>query len=297
MRRILARVLGAGALALALPAHAALEVVATTPSLGMLAREVGTGAVSVTVLSTPQQDVHQIQARPSIMARLRSADLLLAVGADLEAAWLAPAVRGAANPALLPSRRGYFEAAAHVSLLGAGKPADRRLGDVHPQGNPHLMMDPVRAGEVALALAERLAALDAANAPQYRSRARDLRARLRAAAPALLARVPSGVHVVLYHEDADYLMQRLGVPVLGYVEPLPGVPPTARHLAGLAAALEGRRGVVFHTPYQPASGPRRLAAQAGWTVAMLPVEPPADADLEAYLAHLRRWVDALAGGS
>ncbi len=275
------------------PVWAELNVVATTPSLGMLVREVGRDDVKVSVLTTPEQNVHQVQARPSIMAKLRAADLLVAMGADLEVGWIGPAVRGAANPALLPSRKGYFEAAAHVERIGAGKPADRRLGDVHPQGNPHVTIDPVRTGTIAVALALRLGQLDAARADEYARRARDLNVRLVEATEQLRAQVPKGVGVILYHEDANYLMRRLGVPVLGYMEPLPGIPPTASHLARISTAVQGKQGVILHTPYQSASGPRWLATRTKWPVRILPIEPTMDAGASEYLAHIERWVKAL----
>ena len=281
------------ALVVVSPVRADLDVVATTPSLGMLVREVGGADVKVSVLTTPEQDVHYLQARPSIMAKLRAADLLVAVGADLEVGWIGPAVQGAANPSLRPSRQGYFEAAAQVELIDKGKPADRRLGDVHPQGNPHVTIDPVRAGTIAVALAKRMGELDASRAAQYADRARGLRARLNKAAETLRAGVPAGTGVVLYHKDANYLMMRLGVPIFGYLEPLPGIPPTASHLTKISNTIKGKRGVIFHPPYQSASGPRWLAEKTQWPVRSLPIEPPMDANLNDYLAHLQRWVDAL----
>lgn len=274
-------------------AQAELNIVATTPSLGMLAREVGGASANVTVLTTPEQDVHQVQARPSIMAKLRRADLLFAMGAELEAGWVGPAVRGAANPALLPTRPGYFEAAAQVDRLGMNKPLDRRFGDIHAEGNPHVTLDPLRAGTIAVALARRLGELDAKNATAYQQRAAEVQDRLRAANNALRSQVPSDVTAVLYHEDGDYFMGRMSVKVLGYLEPLPGVPPTARHLVELSTRMRGKQGVIFHTPYQSPDGPQWLAKQTGWPVAVLPIEPPMDADLNAYIAHLTRWSDAL----
>ena len=285
--------IAAAALVMVSPVRADLNVVATTPSLGMLVREVGGADVKVSVLTTPEQDVHYLQARPSIMAKLRAADLLVAVGADLEVGWIGPAVQGAANPSLRPSGQGYFEAAAQVELIDKGKAADRRLGDVHPQGNPHVTIDPVRAGTIAVALAKRMGELDASRAAQYTDRARGLRARLNNAAETLRAGVPAGTGVVLYHKDANYLMMRLGVPIFGYLEPLPGIPPTASHLTKISNTIKGKRGVIFHTPYQSASGPRWLAGKTQWPVRSLPIEPPTDANFNDYLAHLERWVDAL----
>lgn len=119
----------------------ALEVVATTASMGMLARTVGGPQVRVTELAPPERDAHQLQARPSMIRALRDAQLLVAVGAELEIGWLPAAIAGAANPAIQPGRSGYFEAAAQVPLLETGQSADRAHGDVHAAGNPHVNLE------------------------------------------------------------------------------------------------------------------------------------------------------------
>jgi zinc/manganese transport system substrate-binding protein len=201
---------------------AALEVAATTPNMGMLARTVGGEHVNVVVLAPGDRDVHYLEARPSMMVGLRRADLLVAVGGELELGWLPAAIQGAANPRLLPGRTGYFEAAATVPLLAEGTPADRALGDVHPGGNPHMYFDPLRMAIAAEALAEVLAGLDAANAATFRANAQAFAARMAREVEGWRARVTDTPGALLYHKEADYLMDLLGVPVLGYLEPLPG---------------------------------------------------------------------------
>jgi hypothetical protein len=156
------RILIAVIFSLAAQAAWALNVVATTASMGMLAREVGGAAVKVDVLAAPDRDPHMLQAKPSMMRALRDADLVVAVGAELEMGWLPAAINGAANPRLLPGRDGYFEAAAQVPLLDAGQAADRAHGDVHPAGNPHVNLDPQRMAQIARALAERMSKLEPA---------------------------------------------------------------------------------------------------------------------------------------
>lgn len=278
----------------AIPA-APLEVVATTASLGMLAREIGGEQVEVEVLAPPDRDIHTLQARPTMIRRLRSADLLLAVGADLEAAWLPAALRSAANPRLLPGREGHFEAAAHVTLLDAGQAADRARGDVHPAGNPHLHMDPVRLAEVARALAVHLAGLSPAQAEAYRRRAEDFARQVEARMGSWREQARRAPGAVVYHKSVDYLLARLEVPVLGYVEPVPGVPPTPGHLRGLVEKLRGRPGVILFHDYHPDRGPDFLADALGWPVRQLPLEPAMSARAEDYLAFIDEWVGALAG--
>lgn len=273
----------------------AMEVVATTSSMGMLARTVGGPQVKVTELAPPDRDAHMLQARPSMMRALRDASLLVAVGAELEIGWLPAATASAANAAILPGKPGYFEAAAQVPLLDAGQAADRAHGDVHPAGNPHVNLDPVRMASVAKALAERLAQLDAANAVGYRERALGFGAAVEAKLPGWKRKTADSGGAVLYHKDAAYLLHALGLTLHGTLEPVPGMAPTASHLEALAARLKGRKGVIVHAPYQPPAGAEKLAGLMGWQVAVLPIDPPAGADANGYLALIDRWVDALSG--
>jgi zinc/manganese transport system substrate-binding protein len=279
----------------AVTAQATVEVVATTSTMGMLTRTVGGDAVSVQVLAPPDRDAHYLQARPSMMAALRRADLVVAVGAELEVGWLPAALQGAANPALNPGQIGYFEAAAQVELIGAGGPADRALGDVHPTGNPHVNMDPVRMAQVGRALAERLARFDEANADRFRANAEDFVRQVEQRLPVWREQVSGAPGMIAYHEDTSYLTTRLGVPVLGYVEPLPGIPPTARHLRDLVRELEGSEGVVIRAAHHPERGPRFIAEELGWTLYALPLDPPLDADARAYFELIDQWVKAMAG--
>ena len=282
-------------LALAVPAAAqAVDLVATTSSMGVLARVVGGAAVKVTVLAPPDRDAHYLIARPSMMLALRRADLLVSVGADLEVGWLPAALRSAGNRKILPGQPGYFEGAAHVDLLEKGQAADRSRGDVHPTGNPHYYMDPLRLSAAAKALASHLArlrpesaAIFAANAEAFAKAARERAAQWKARAAGV-----SGV--LLFHKDVNYLADLLGVPIVGYIEPIPGVPPTASHLRDLVARLKGTRGIILYATFQPSDGPQYLAKNLGWPMQRLQLEPPPDAGLDAYLAHVERWVTAIA---
>lgn len=272
----------------------AINIVATTASMGMLAREVGGDAARVSVLAPADRDPHTLQAKPSMMRALRDADLVVALGAELEMGWLPAATQGAANPRILPGRLGYFEAAAQVPLLESGQAADRALGDVHPAGNPHVNLDPVRMARVARALAERLARLEPAQATAFRARAGRFASAVEQRLPQWKARAAGAPGAVLFHKDGNYLLALLGIPVQGYVEPVPGVPPTASHLQSLASKLKGQRGVILYHAYQPARGPQALAASLGWKTAVVPLEPAKDADAAAYFQLIDQWVEALA---
>ena len=283
-------------LALGLPglARAALEVVATSSSMGALVREVAGDHASLAILAPPDRDLHSLQARPSMLRDLRGADLVVAVGAELEVGWLPVAIQQAANPRILPGRQGYFEAAAQVSLLDPGQPADRGQGDVHPMGNPHVYMDPLRMGRIALALADRLTLLDPEHGADYAGRAEAFHAAARERVAQWREAAADAPGALAYHRDVDYLLDRLDVPVLGYVERVPGVPPSGAHVQDLVSRLEGQPGVVLRATFQPAQAAERIAGRLGWEVVALPLEPPLDADGEGYLDHLGQWVEALA---
>lgn len=271
----------------------AIDVVATTSSMGMLARTVGGTMVDVTVMAPPDRDAHSLLARPSMMLALRRADLLVAVGADLEVGWLPAALRGANNPRILPGQQGYFEGAAQLVLLESGQPADRARGDIHPAGNPHFYMDPERMALLAVALADRLALLDAPNRSGYTDRAKAFAAAVAARVPEWKRAAQGAPGVVLYHRDVNYLAAFLSVPVLGYIEPVPGIPPTASHLRELVQRLSGSRGVILHSSFQSSEGPEFLARNLGWRRVQMQLEVSLGADGQAYLDHIDAWVRAL----
>lgn len=288
---------GVGALALALllslplPALAALNIVATTASLGMLANEVGGEQVSVTVLAAPDRDAHYLDARPSFMAALRRADMLLEVGAGLEEGWLPAAQRGAANPAVNSGRETHFVGASILPLRRSITMDGPNVGHVHAEGNPHFNVDPMRMASLGEALARRLARLDPAHAEAYHARAGALADTLREQARQLAEGVAEQ-RIVVYHEDLDYLEEWLPVEVVGYLEPAPGIPPSARHLGELVGELQGTEGRVLYASFQPSRGAEFLQRQLGWPATSVALEPQAPT-LEGYLALMQAWVDAL----
>ncbi len=278
-------------------AQAEVRVSATTTSMAVLARTVGGDAVTVTTLAPPDRDVHYLQAKPSMLHRLRRADLLVAIGAELEVGWLPAALRRAANPRIRPGRTGYFEAAAQVELAGSYQRADRSGGDVHPAGDPHVSLDPVRMAALAEALAARLGELDPGQAETFRQGAADFRAKVEECLPAWQEKAAGSPGVVAFHKDIDYLMHRLEVPIHGYLEPKPGIPPSAAHLKGLIANLERREpGVILRHPYHPCHPVRKVARAVGWRTASLPMDPPIGAGAEEYFALIDAYVAALEEG-
>ena len=284
-------------MAMVTPAAAEVRVVASTSSMAMLAREVGGPQVSITTLAPPDRDPHYLLARPSMMVALRRADLLVAVGAELEVGWLPAAIQGASNPKILPGQSGYFEGAAQIDLIETGQTADRSRGDVHPMGNPHYYLDPARMATVARALAARLGALDPPNKDVFAARAAAFSQAVDARTERWRRQAAGAPGVVFYHKDGNYLALLLGVPVLGWLEPLPGIPPTASHLRDLVQRLKGAKGIILYNSFHPKDGPDFLSRQLGWKAVQLPIEVPLDATGAAYLSHIDQWVQAISGAA
>ncbi|HEU4602593.1 MAG TPA: zinc ABC transporter substrate-binding protein [Steroidobacteraceae bacterium] len=227
------------ALAISIPAHAALKVLATTPEWGALTTELGGDKVNVYVATTAFQDPHRIDAKPSLIARARSADLIVAVGAQLEIGWLPVLLQESGNARVQPGAPGYFEADAQLNLLEKPTSVDRSLGDIHPLGNPHAHLDARNVAIVATALTARLSQLDAANAQLYQARNADFQSRWQQAMTRWESQAAplKDVPIVVIHRDQVYLCHWLGLKELAAIEPKPGVPPSAGYLGQLVTKL------------------------------------------------------------
>jgi zinc/manganese transport system substrate-binding protein len=235
VRSTLAALLIAGAV----PANAALKILATTADWGALATELGGDKVNVYTATTALQDVHRVEAKPSLVARARSADLVIASGADLEIGWLPVLLQESGNARIQPGAPGYFEASAQVNLLEIPSSVDRLMGDVHPQGNPHIQLDPHDIAAIARSLTAKLIALDERNGQVYTARGTDFQSRWSQAIARWEAKAAplKGVPVVVIHRDQAYLCHWLGLKEVASIEPKPGVPPSVGYLAMLVTKL------------------------------------------------------------
>jgi zinc/manganese transport system substrate-binding protein len=247
------------------PALAALNVMACEPEWGALSRELGGDKVSIYVATTALQDPHHIEARPSLIARARSADLMVCTGAELEVGWVPLLQTQSGNPKIQLGQPGYFEAAPNVLMLEIPARLDRSMGDVHPQGNPHVHMDPRNVAKIAAALSERMAVLDPAEAEYYRARAKSFNERWQQA----IARWEKeaaplkGLPLVVYHKDMSYFIAWLGLREVGSLEPKPGVPPTTSHLSELLDRLAKTPAkVVIRSAYNDPRAGEWLAERA-----------------------------------
>ncbi|PWT71370.1 MAG: zinc ABC transporter substrate-binding protein [Proteobacteria bacterium] len=221
-------------------AEAKVDIFACEPEWAALSQELGGDKVSIYQATTALQDVHHIQARPSLLARVRSADLLVCSGADLEVGWLPVLMQSGGNPKIRIGQPGYFMASDFVQKLEVPSSVDRSMGDIHPYGNPHVHSDPRNIVLVAKALSERLAQIDGADAAYFQARTRDFLERWdKAMARWQSAAAPlKGMKLVAHHKDEEYLIHWLGLDEVGNLEPKPGVPPTAAHLADLLAQMK-----------------------------------------------------------
>jgi zinc/manganese transport system substrate-binding protein len=260
-------------LAIASPAQAALKVLATTADWGALTTELGGDKVNVYTATNALQDVHQVDAKPSLVARARTADLVVANGAELEIGWLPVLLRESGNARVQPGAPGYFETTSAVRLMDIPTSVDRSMGDIHPLGNPHIQLDPRNVAAVAKALTTRLATIDAANAQYYQARGADFQARWQQALVRWDAAAASlkGTPVVVIHMDQAYLSRWLGLNQLAAIEPKPGVPPSAGHLAELVTQLSANRPkMILRNAYNDPKAADWLAQKVGAPVVTLP---------------------------
>lgn len=221
------------------PAHAAIRVLATTPEWAALTRELGGDKVDVYAATSAFQDVHRVDAKPSLVARARNADLVVAAGAELEIGWLPILLRESGNARIQPGNPGYFEADAYLRLLEVPTAVDRSMGDVHPQGNPHAHLDARNVAIVATALGARLKLVDPADAAYFDARGADFQSRWQVAMARWEAQAAplKGTQVVVIHRDQAYLCHWLGLVEVAAIEPKPGVPPSSSYLAELVTKL------------------------------------------------------------
>ncbi len=260
-------------LLLALPAQAALKVLACEPEWGALVQELGGNLVDVSVATSALQDPHQIQAKPSLIARARSADLVVCTGAELEIGWLPILLQQSGNAKVQAGQPGNFAAADFVRKLDVPTQFDRAMGDIHSQGNPHIQTDPRNIALVATALGARLQQVDAAHAGQYAQRLTDFSQRWQQAVTRWTAQAAPlrGVAVVSQHKGYVYLYNWLGLKEVAVLEPKPGVEPTASHLQEVLTSLKGTPArMTLYSAYQDPKASEWLSKNAGVPAVKMP---------------------------
>lgn len=256
-------------------AAAELRVFACEPEWAALATEIGGERVRADSATHALQDPHYVEARPSLIAQVRKADLVVCTGAQLEIGWLPMLLTKANNPAVLPGRPGFLEASSVVQRLDIPESIDRAQGDMHPQGNPHVQMNPHNIARVARAMAERMSEIDPANAAAYSAGAEAFLQRWSAAVAGWeeRARPLAGTRLICHHKSWVYLEDWLKMTEVATLEPVPGVPPTASHLSELLSEL-GTDGsgadFIVRAPFQSSKPSEWLQERTGIPAVMLP---------------------------
>lgn len=283
------------------PAFAMVNVVTTTQDLASLTEAVGGSNVKVSYIARGDLDPHFVDAKPSYMLKLSSANLVVAVGMELEIGWLPSLLSGSGNPRVQSGTSGYLEASAAITPIEVPTGTiDRSRGDLHPQGNPHYWLDPENGRKAARLIEQRLELLDAGNAASYKSNLAAFESALTAKEAAWSASMASlkGSNVIGYHSTFDYFLKAFAMNVVGFVEPRPGIPPTPQHTMELiqlakSAAVKHILVETFHSGAD--AGP--IASAAGAKVDTLPSSVGGAAGVDSYISLFDTIVRILTTGA
>jgi zinc/manganese transport system substrate-binding protein len=281
----------------AVAAQAKLNVVATLPDFGALAREVGGDKVAVSVMAKPTEDSHFVDARPSFVVQLRTADVLIEGGAELEMGWLPPLLQNARNPKIEAGKPGRVVASQGIKMMGVPTTLSRAAGDVHALGNPHFMVDPIIAKAVAQHIAQAFSALDAPNAAVYDANYKKFEATINAKlqdwGAALLPFKDQSI--AAYHESWVYFAHRFGFKIDIFLEPKPGIPPSPSSLADVIAKMKAAHvKAILVEPYHNRKIAEKVASETGATVVDAAQFPGALPNTDTYVGLIDALVSRIA---
>ena len=285
--------------ALISPASAQLKVVATTPDLASVAREIGGNRVNVVALAKPTEDPHFVDAKPSFIVTLNRADALIEGGAELELGWLPPLLENARNGKIAAGAPGRIVASEGIRLLEIPTSFDRSKGDIHSLGNPHFMIDPVNVKIVARNIANHFSQIDPKSAATYSSNLAKFNSTLDAKYAEWQRQLAPyrGAKIVTYHRDFIYLAQRFGLSIVDELEPKPGIAPSPAHLAQVIGKMRANNvKVILVQPFQNRKTAETVARRTGATVFDAPQQPGAARNTTSYFAMVDNLIDALARG-
>jgi zinc/manganese transport system substrate-binding protein len=274
-----------------------LRVVATTPDLASIAREIGGDRVDVVALAKPTEDPHFVDAKPSHIVTLNRADVLIEGGAELEIGWLPPLLESSRNAKIAPGAPGRIVASVGVRMLEIPATFDRSKGDVHAQGNPHFLIDPLNVKVIAGTLAAHFALVDPASAAVYKANLAKFNAALDARLADWQQRLAPfrGAPIVTYHRDFVYLAERFQLEIVETLEPKPGIAPSPAHIARVIETMKANRArVILVQPYQNKKTAETVARRTGATVVDMPQQPGARADTKTYFDMMDYMVASLA---
>ncbi|MFL5573707.1 MAG: metal ABC transporter substrate-binding protein [Gemmatimonadaceae bacterium] len=280
-----------------LPLTAQLRVVATTPDLASVAREIGGDRVNVVALAKPTEDPHFVDAKPSFIVTLNRADALIEGGAELELGWLSPLLENSRNSKIAAGAPGRIVASEGIRLLEIPTSFDRSKGDIHSLGNPHFMIDPASVKVVARNIATHFAALDSKNAATYNANLTRFNGRLDAKLAQWRSQLAPyrGAKIVTYHRDFVYFAQRFGLVVVDELEPKPGIAPSPAHLAQVIGKMKANNvKVILVQPFQNRRTAETVARQTGATVIDAPQQPGAARNAGSYFDNMDNLVRSIA---
>ena len=274
-----------------------VRVVATTPDLAALTREIGGESVEVMALAKPTEDPHFVDAKPSYLVALNRADVLIEGGAELELGWLPPLLDNSRNPKIATGAPGRIVASQGIRLLEIPTTFDRSRGDVHALGNPHFLMDPANVKTVAASIADHLARVDPASAAVFRSNLDNFNRRLDSKVAEWSRQLDPyrGAKIVTYHRDFVYLANRFNLQILETLESKPGIAPSPAHLATVISAMKTNHArVIMVQPYQNRRTAETVARQTDGMVLDISQQPGAIPNTDTYFSMMDYLVGTLA---
>jgi zinc/manganese transport system substrate-binding protein len=278
---------------------AQIRVVATTPDLASVAREIGGDKISVVALAKPTEDPHYVDAKPSHIVTLNRADALIEGGAELELGWLPPLLENSRNSKISAGAQGRITASDGVKMLEIPTSFDRSKGDVHSLGNPHFMIDPVTVRIVARNIESHFAQIDPANAATYNGNLSRFNAKLDAKYADWQKQLAPyrGARIVTYHKDFVYFADRFGLNIVDELEPKPGIAPSPAHLAEVIGKMKaGNAKVILVQPFQNRKTAETVARQTGATVLDTPEQPGAASNTNTWFDMMDNLVHTLTAG-
>ena len=276
---------------------AQLRVVATTPDLASVAREIGGDRVNVVALAKPTEDAHFVDAKPSFIVTLNRAGALIEGGAELELGWLPPLLENSRNSKIAAGAPGRIVASEGIRLLEIPTSFDRSKGDIHSLGNPHFMIDPAAAKVVARNIATHFAALDPRNAATYNANLARFNSRIDAKLADWQKQLAPyrGAKIVTYHRDFIYFAQRFGLSIVDELEPKPGIAPSPAHLAQVIGEMKRNNvKLILVQPFQNRKTAETVARQTGAAVVDAPQQPGAANNTSSYFDNMDNLVRAIA---
>lgn len=276
---------------------AKLNVLTTTTTLKSIVESIGGEYIKVTSITKGPQDPHFVEAKPSYMIKARRADLIITVGLELEIGWLPNIIRGSRNPKIMEGNPGHFEASRFITPIEVqhGR-VDRSQGDVHGLGNPHFILDPIRAIEIAKALSKRLSQLDANNKVHYQKNVKDFEKKINQKLLEWAERTQrTGIEkVVTYHKTLSYFLHRFHLKLLGEIEPRPGIPPTAKHILSLMETIKREKvSCILVESFFETNAAERIKKSVPVQIEVVPTEVNATRDATDYEALIETIVSSI----